>query len=132
MKFVLEVPPSANRYWRTTRNGRVYKSKQAKQYTETVRWQLRAAGITPTQRDVALRVKVYRKQRRGDLDNFNKVLLDAMQDIVYVDDNQVKELHAYLHDDKHNPRVEVEVYRPAQTRIGLRQQLRRQNTKVRH
>jgi Holliday junction resolvase RusA-like endonuclease len=52
----------------------------------------------------------YRPQRRGDLDNRIKVLADALQGILYSDDKQVSELHAYLHDDKQNPRVEVEVW----------------------
>jgi hypothetical protein len=39
-----------------------------------------------------------------------KVLVDALQGIAYSNDSQVSELHAYLHDDKARPRVEVNVW----------------------
>jgi crossover junction endodeoxyribonuclease RusA len=58
---------------------------------------------------VAVYLHVYRARKAGDLDNSAKVLLDALQGVAYNDDAQIVELHLYRHDDKANPRVEVEV-----------------------
>ena len=58
---------------------------------------------------VTLTVTWFRKIRRGDLDNRLKVLLDALNGVLYVDDDQVVEIHAFRKDDRLNPRVEVEV-----------------------
>jgi Holliday junction resolvase RusA-like endonuclease len=41
----------------------------------------------------------------------NKVTLDALCGVLYGDDDQIVELHSFRHDDKNNPRVEVEVRR---------------------
>ena len=50
-----------------------------------------------------------RPQRSGDLDNRLKCLLDSLNGIAWSDDGQIVEIHAYRHDDKKNPRVEIEI-----------------------
>jgi crossover junction endodeoxyribonuclease RusA len=104
--FTLPYPPSANRYWRHGR-GRTYKSDDARQYQEAAAWCAKLAGATLHDGAVGLELRFYRPERRGDLDNRIKVLLDALQGVLYLDDKQVKELHAYLSDMPANPRVEV-------------------------
>ena len=47
--------------------------------------------------------------RKRDVDAYIKILLDAMEGIVYENDNQISELHVYRHVDKKNPRTEIEV-----------------------
>ncbi len=108
--IVLALPPSANVYWRYTATG-VYVSQEAQNYKAGVLWKARQQGMQPMGGAVALYVNVYRQQRRGDLDNFAKVLGDALNGVAYHDDSQVVELHMWRHDDKRNPRVEVEVRR---------------------
>jgi crossover junction endodeoxyribonuclease RusA len=107
MRFTLPYPPSANRYWRKWR-GRMVKSNEARDYQEQAGWTAKAAGATLIAGDVALHLHIYRPRRRGDLDNHIKVLVDALQGVAYGNDDQVKEIHAYLGDDKLSPRVEVE------------------------
>jgi crossover junction endodeoxyribonuclease RusA len=109
MTFTLPFPVSANRYWRTFRN-RVVKSDEARKYQDAAGWLAKAAGVQEIDGSVGLELRIYRPQRRGDLDNRIKVLLDAMQGILYADDGQVSEIHAYLDDDKHAPRVEVRAW----------------------
>lgn len=106
--IILPYPPSANRYWRTFR-GQVVKSDEARKYQESAGDAARAAGAQMLDGDVAITLRVYRPQRRGDLDNRIKVLLDSMQGILFEDDAQVREIHAYLDDDRHAPRVEIEI-----------------------
>jgi crossover junction endodeoxyribonuclease RusA len=106
LMFVLPFPPSGNRYWRHGR-GRTYKGEQARQYQESAAWVAKLAGATLHNGAVGLELRFYRPQRRGDLDNRLKVLLDSLEGVLYNNDGQIKELHAYLADSKANPRVEV-------------------------
>lgn len=109
MKLTLPMSPSANRYWRYD-NGQVHVSTEAKQYKVEVTWLAKIAGLhEPMTGQVAITLHVYRKQKSGDLDNRIKVLLDSLRGVVYEDDSQVVEIHAYRHEDKHDPRVEIEV-----------------------
>ncbi len=108
--IVLPLPPSANVYWRYTSTG-VYVSEKAEDYKAGVQLQARYAHLQPFGGDVAMYVHVYRQHKRGDLDNFAKVLGDALNGVMYHDDSQVIELHMFRHDDRDNPRVEVEVRR---------------------
>lgn len=102
------LPPSSNRYWRHYR-GRTIISPEAEQYRSTLKMLAKADGAAQLSGPVAVTVNVYRERRSGDLDNRLKVLLDACQGVFYQNDSQIRELHAYLDDDKARPRVEVEV-----------------------
>jgi crossover junction endodeoxyribonuclease RusA len=108
MKITLPYPPSANRYLRVFRS-RTVLSAEAKQYKRTVGAILAKAGWKPTSGPIAYTANVYRPLKSGDLDNRLKVLGDALTGFAWVDDKQVVELHAYRHDDKDNPRVEMEI-----------------------
>ena len=59
---------------------------------------------------VALRCVFYRARRTADLTNLCKGPEDAMQGIVFKNDNQVVDLHAQWFRDKENPRALVEVW----------------------
>lgn len=108
MRLVLPYPPSANVYWRNV-GGRVVKSADARLYALKVAALCRAAKASPLAGPVMVSVNVFRPIRRGDLDNRIKVTLDVLRGYAFADDEQVVEIHAYRHDDKANPRVEVEV-----------------------
>jgi Holliday junction resolvase RusA-like endonuclease len=58
---------------------------------------------------VRVQLDVYRPAKRGDIDNFGKVLLDSVQGFGYVNDSQIVELVMRRYDDKANPRVELTV-----------------------
>ena len=49
-------------------------------------------------------------QRKVDLDNLSKSVLDSCNGIVWNDDKQVMKLHLEKKYDKHNPGIEVEVH----------------------
>lgn len=106
MNLVLPMPPSANRYWRMWQ-GRMVVSTEARNYKEQAGWIAKAEAGDMIDGDVSLTIRVFRPQKRGDLDNTLKVLIDALKGVAFEDDNQVREIHAYLADDKNNPRVEV-------------------------
>lgn len=104
------LPPSSNRYWRMVK-GRMLISAEAKNYKITLGMLARSDRVVQLVGPVMVTVRVYRERKAGDLDNRLKVLFDAMQGVFFANDNQVREIHAYLADDRHNPRVEVTVER---------------------
>lgn len=104
--LTLPVPPSANKYWIYARN-RVMTSPEARAYKDAVRLLTRIDMISGP---VAVNVSVYRPAKRGDLDNYLKIMLDALQGVLYEDDRQITEIHAFRYDDKDNPRVELVAY----------------------
>lgn len=107
--LVLPYPPSVNRLYRVGRNGRPYKTDLHRDYMASAQRATRA--VTPWPRDVALEVtlRLYRPQKRGDIDNPLKALFDALNGRAWEDDSQVSDLHVQRRDDKANPRVEVEI-----------------------
>ena len=107
VKLTLPFPPSSNRYWRKTRDGRVYVSDEAKAYKEEVG--LKTNRYAKLNGDLAFTATFYRPRKSGDLDNRIKILLDSLQGTIFADDKQIVEIHAYRFDDKENPRVELEI-----------------------
>ena len=122
LTVTLPYPISANRYWasRTVKpKGKAaftttYVTAEAKAYKEQVGWLLRAAGVRePIAGRVAIAYTLYphrpldwqkRQQKLGaawddtvqciDLDNAQKVLLDAMKGIAFDDDAWVRRIVA--------------------------------------
>lgn len=109
MNLVLPYPPSANAYWRADRRGFVRVSDVARSYKNAVALYLNTQRLAPFTNDVRVSVKVFRPQRRGDLDNTLKVLLDALKGFAFRDDAQVTVLHAERFDDAANPRAEITI-----------------------
>jgi Holliday junction resolvase RusA-like endonuclease len=111
ISLCLPYPPSSNRYWRTmvTRRGvaMTYVSEEAQQFKREVAEI--TAGLTPFVGTLTATYRFFRPRRSGDLSNRIKVLEDAMQGTVYIDDKQIIEIHAYRFDDKLRPRVEVHI-----------------------
>jgi crossover junction endodeoxyribonuclease RusA len=109
----LPQPPSANRYWRKFRN-RIVRSAAASSYQEAV-WMLASRYrcgdgpvIFPVE-DLTLTLRWWRRrgqnnQFQGDLDNYLKVLLDALQGSLYTNDRQIVELHLYRMPDERDER----------------------------
>jgi crossover junction endodeoxyribonuclease RusA len=122
IKLVLPYPISANRYWRTrvvTPSSGVpfvntYVSSEAKAFKEAAGWQAKAAGVVrPFAGRIELAYSLHpklpqdwrqraRKDPNGwedtvmcmDLDNANKVLLDALKGVVFEDDKWVRKITA--------------------------------------
>lgn len=106
ISLTLPIPPSANKYWKYT-GKRVITSPEAATYKNAVQMLVRRDVITGP---VAVNVSVFRPAKRGDLDNYLKVLLDALQGVLYQNDDQITEIHAFRYDDPDNPRVELVAY----------------------
>lgn len=64
-----------------------------------------------TTQPIILEVIIYHwDKRKRDIDNYNKILLDAMEGIVYEDDSQIIEMTTKKFYDKERPRVHVIAY----------------------
>lgn len=117
----LPLCPSSNRYWRVYR-GRAVKSQAARDYAAVVQVLARAAGLVKVPAPWKVRLVIWwqRRERRGDLDNRLKVVLDALQGVAFDNDNQVTELHAFLSDGYVENRLVVTVRRVVVTKAALR------------
>jgi crossover junction endodeoxyribonuclease RusA len=82
---------------------------EGKAIKEACQWQAKTQWREPpleTELSVVIRF-FFKTKRRRDLDNQNKLVLDALTDIVYKDDSQIAELHLFRRYDAKNPRVEI-------------------------
>lgn len=115
MRLELPYPPSVNAYRQpgVTRGRKpramVFLTKEAKAYKTKVRLMALSQGARPLKGEVTLAVTAYRPQKRGDIDNILKCLLDSLNGVLYEDDSQIVSLHVLRRDDKANPRVIVSV-----------------------
>lgn len=137
--LTLPYPISANRYWATrvipAAKGRkamaiTYVTPDAKEYREEVAKIARASGITtPYDSRVSMVIALYphrpldfkkRMQKLGvnwddtvqcmDLGNCEKVLSDALNGVIYVDDKWIWEEHKKrMEPDEHGARVVVTI-----------------------
>jgi crossover junction endodeoxyribonuclease RusA len=108
VKFTLPYPPALNHLYATFRGRRIL-SRKGRAYKAMVGILIAGARGAVICDPVSVSVKLYRPQRRGDLDGALKSLLDSMTGLVYQDDDQIVRIVAERFDDKNNPRAEVTV-----------------------
>jgi len=111
---LLGEPKSTQHIYHSTCRGRfptVYLTPEGKALKEAYQWQAKAQWKgKPLESDVHLLITLYfGTRRRADLDNFNKLSLDALTGIVYEDDVQISALHLYRGYDPKQPRIEIDV-----------------------
>lgn len=135
MKLTLPYPVSANRYWvtfpyidRETRKPKAVTvpSAEAKAYKQEVGWRAKAAGFKePTSKPIEI-VSIAlcpRMNKDGsasatvlDLGNCWKVVEDALQGVVYVNDKQIKRIGSVEYGPAHENGaliIEVKEFVPA-------------------
>ena len=111
---LLGSPQSTNHIYKShCKFGRpcVYMSKEGKQLKEDYQWQIKSQyhGEVLTS-DLKMTVELwFGTKRKHDVDNYNKLILDALSGLVYEDDKQIIELTVRKGYDKKNPRAEVKI-----------------------
>jgi len=90
---------------------RLIKSEKALNYCDVFKQQCRQLGTLMTG-DLRVTLRIYYASRRPDLDE--TLILDLMQGLIYENDRQVKERHAYWGLDPENPRAEITIERIAE------------------
>ena len=83
---------------------RLIKSEKALNYCDVFKQQCTQLGTLMTG-DLRVTLHIYYASRRPDLDE--TLILDLMQGLIYENDRQVKERHAYWGLDPENPRAEI-------------------------
>lgn len=106
VKFTVHGEPASkanSRRW----TGRFFiKSEKALKYSKSFKEQCPA--LNPLMLgDLKITVRIYYASRRPDLDP--SLIFDLMQDMIYLNDRQLKEQHIYWGLDKENPRSEIVV-----------------------
>jgi crossover junction endodeoxyribonuclease RusA len=100
VELQLPYPPSVNTYWRRSKAG-MFISAKGREYKHQVGWACRMMMMEtpPFEERLVCTVVAYKPDaRKRDIDNILKALLDSMEDHVYKDDSQIRELHVTLHD----------------------------------
>jgi len=105
-----ETPPSTNNLYRH-RGHITYMTPEGKRYKELCQWIVKSVmHKKPTQDSVKVLVEFYFKDnKKRDLDNFLKIILDSCSGLFWVDDSQIVELTLRKFIDKKNPRVELTI-----------------------
>jgi crossover junction endodeoxyribonuclease RusA len=114
--MVLPLPPSVNAYWRSVpasrgRTARVLISGAGRRFKAACQLAAAAQCRKPMQGEVAVSGVVYFRDRRRDLDNVLKPLLDALQGSAYVNDSQIGAITLMRDYDARHPRVELTITR---------------------
>lgn len=95
--------------WRIGSRG-MYKRQEVSQYQKEVKLICLSQRHTePCDNPIRLSIGWFRPQKRGDLDGKLKIVIDALQGMLYFNDAQIVEIRAYRVEDPMNPRLEVEV-----------------------
>lgn len=117
MKFTLSGEPKSTQHiYQSACRGRfptVYMTAQGKGIKQAYQWEARSQYRgKPLAGELAVSVRFYfATRRKRDLDNQNKLVLDALSGIAYADDSQIVELTLRRDHDPAKPRIEVTVER---------------------
>ncbi len=72
----------------------MYMTKEGKEFKAKAQDIIRDSEVSLTDKDIKLSIELrFKDKRRRDIDNYNKILLDSMTDLVYEDDKQIMELN---------------------------------------
>jgi len=88
-----------------------YMTAKGKDRKEEYQWEAKRQWKgDPTKNDVEVEVKLYFKTKgKHDIDNFSKILYDALTGIVFEDDGQIKKATTSIFYDKENPHIEITI-----------------------
>jgi len=111
--FTVSGNPIPKQSFRFRNGQRSYQPARIKAWQNMVAAEAYAVMIGKDKLVAPLRVSIHFRRdnrRRVDLDNLSKAVLDAMNGIVYQDDQQIHELRLSKEIDKDNPGVDVRIW----------------------
>lgn len=104
----LPFPPSLNHMYRRYGKQTVL-SGEARAYKQEAAILSREIIDEPLTGRLSVTIRLYRPAARGDIDNYLKALLDALNGILWQDDRQIVELHVYKLLDREDPHAQLEI-----------------------
>jgi len=113
MKITLQGSPvSTGTLYRYACRGNfptMYMTAKGRNVKEAYQWEMKSKWKDDIiKEDVEVDIKLYFKdKRKHDIDNYNKILLDAGTGIIWVDDSQITKMTIEKFIDKKNPRIEL-------------------------
>jgi len=105
-------PKSTSHIYKVSCRGKyagVYMSATGKSIKLSYQWQAKSQYKgKPIEGDLEVWIELFfGTKRKADWDNFNKLIMDALTGIVWVDDSQITEAHVSKMYCKENPRIEI-------------------------
>ena len=90
---------------------KVYMTKKGKDLKESYQWEAKSQWKQEIiSGEVEIAVKLHFKSKRThDIDNYTKILLDALTGIIWEDDKQIQKMTISKQHSKENPSIEVEI-----------------------
>ena len=109
--FCTDKIPTVNGIWRKSKAGFTYKTKEGKDFCLRLHMAYENSGNINFLDDlVTMKIVLYFKDnRRRDLDNHLKGILDSLNGAAYNDDSQIQELTVSKFVDRDNPRLDIEI-----------------------
>lgn len=110
MRLTLNLPPSINSLYSQNRQGRRFKTNEAKAWETESSFKLMKKRKFGKDK-VEVSITYYFKDNRSDLINRSKILIDLLEKMRIVDnDNQVWALHEYKNIDKKRLGVVLDIW----------------------
>lgn len=113
MYVLSEQPKSTQHIYKFACRGKfakMYMTKEGKDIKERYQWELKKYITKIETGEIEVKLDLYfGDKRKRDVDNFNKLILDAGTGILYADDSQIQKLTIAKHYDKENPRVVINI-----------------------
>lgn len=110
--FRAPYPVSVNRLWMPVR-GRMVLTDEARAYKQHlghIAGEYAGQGVFfPNDQLLSLELILYRPSKRGDTGNFEKIVSDSMNKILFVDDEQFIEIHLFRRDKPEDPHVLITI-----------------------
>lgn len=90
----------------------MYMSKECKALKEDYMWQAKSQWNKETLKgELSVIINLFfGTKRKVDWDNFHKLSMDALEGIVYDNDNQIRSVIVTKGYDKENPRITIGIY----------------------
>jgi len=107
------LPPSLNQLYKFTQ-GRVYMTTEGKDFKTKVEnylmldYKIKKVWVRPSKNEFKLTITYYLNGEM-DLDNLQKVLLDSMEHLTYLNDEQIIEITTIKKYDPTTPRIELTI-----------------------
>lgn len=103
----IEGRPQAWQRAGRTKSGHSYTPAPTKNYEKLIRMSWRGPRLFAGAVKLTIAVQEDTKQNAGDLDNYVKAVLDALNKVAFVDDRQVIAIEAKMHRKQERPGLDV-------------------------